>query len=54
LKKGIYKPTKQNIIIVDELEDYCEILLDGEYKTVLNIMSPRKTINFKNIYIPKW
>jgi len=35
LKKGIYEPTKQNIIIIDELEDYCEILLDGEYKTVL-------------------
>ena len=35
MKKGIYKPTKQNIIIIDELEDYCEILLDGEYKTVL-------------------
>ena len=35
LKKGIYKLTKQNIIIVDEFEDYCEILLDGEYKTVL-------------------
>lgn len=35
MKKGIYKPTKQNIIIVDELKDYCEILLDGEYKTVL-------------------
>ena len=35
MKKGIYKPTKQNIIIIDEFEDYCEILLDGEYKTVL-------------------
>jgi len=35
LKKGIYKPTKQNIIIVNELKDYCEILLNGEYKTVL-------------------
>ena len=35
LKKGFYKPTKQNIIIIDEFEDYCEILLDGEYKTVL-------------------
>jgi len=35
LNKGIYKPTKQNIIIIDEFEDYCEILLNGEYKTVL-------------------
>ena len=35
MKKGIYKPTKQNIIIIDELEEYCEVLLDGEYKTLL-------------------
>jgi SNF2 family DNA or RNA helicase len=35
LQKGIYKPTKQYIIIVEEFEEYCEILLDGEYKTVL-------------------
>jgi len=35
LQKGIYKPTKQNIVIIDEFKDYCEILLDGEYKTVL-------------------
>ena len=35
MKKGIYKPTKQNIIIIDEFDDYCEVLLDGEYKTVL-------------------
>lgn len=35
MNKGIYKPTKQNIIIIDEFEDYCEILLNGEYKTVL-------------------
>ena len=32
--KAIYKPTKQNTVILNELEDYCEILLDGEYKTV--------------------
>jgi len=34
LKKGIYLPTKQNTVILNELEEYCEILLDGEYKTV--------------------
>jgi SNF2 family DNA or RNA helicase len=35
LRKGIYKPTQQNIVVVEEFEDYCEILLNGEYKTVL-------------------
>lgn len=34
LKKAIYKPTKQNTVIINEFGDYCEILLDGEYKTV--------------------
>ena len=34
MKKAIYKPTRQNIIITQEFDDYCEILLDGEYKTV--------------------
>ena len=34
MQKGIYLPTKQNTIILNELEEYCEILLDGEYKTV--------------------
>jgi superfamily II DNA or RNA helicase len=34
LKKAIYKPTKQNTVILNEFEEYCEILLDGEYKTV--------------------
>lgn len=34
MKKAIYKPTKQNTIILNEFDDYCEILLDGDYKTV--------------------
>lgn len=34
MKKAIYKPTKQNTVIINEFGDYCEILLDGEYKTV--------------------
>ena len=34
MKKAIYKPTKQNTIILNEFDNYCEILLDGDYKTV--------------------
>ena len=34
MKKAIYKPTKQNTIILNEFDGYCEILLDGDYKTV--------------------
>ena len=34
MQKGIYLPTKQNTIVLNEFEAYCEILLDGEYKTV--------------------
>lgn len=34
MKKAIYKPTKQKTIIINELDNYCEIFLDGEYKTV--------------------
>ncbi len=32
MQKGIYLPTKQNTIILSSFEEYCEILLDGEYK----------------------
>jgi len=41
MKKAIYKPTKQNTIILNEFDDYCEILLDGDYKTV-----PKNDIEF--------
>ena len=34
MKKAIYKPTNQNTIILSQENGYCEILLDGEYKTV--------------------
>jgi SNF2 family DNA or RNA helicase len=34
LKKAIYLPTNQNTVIINELDDYVEILLEGEYKTV--------------------
>ena len=34
MQKAIYKPTNQNTIIVSQLDGYCEILLDGEYKSV--------------------
>jgi len=34
LKKAIHKPTNQNTIILSESDEYCEILLDGEYVNV--------------------
>ena len=34
MKKAIYKPTNQNTIIINQSDGYCEILLDGESKTV--------------------
>ena len=34
MTKGIYLPTNQNTIILNDVGEYCEILLDGEYKTV--------------------
>ncbi len=34
MKKAIYKPTNQNTVILSDLGEFCEILLDGEYKTV--------------------
>jgi superfamily II DNA/RNA helicase len=34
VKKAIYLPTNQNTIIISEFNEYAEILLDGEYKTV--------------------
>lgn len=34
MKKAIYLPTGQNTLITSEFDGYCEIFLDGEYKTV--------------------
>ncbi|CAA6805985.1 MAG: Unknown protein [uncultured Sulfurovum sp.] len=34
MKKATYKPTNQNTIVINQTDDYCEILLDGDYKTV--------------------
>lgn len=34
MKKATYKPTNQKTIVVSELDGYCEIVLDGDYKTV--------------------
>jgi len=34
MKKAIYLPTNENTIIINELGEYFEILLNGEYKTV--------------------
>jgi len=43
VKKGVYLPTSQNTIILNEMDDYCEILLDGEYKTV-----PKYDLSFQS------
>ena len=42
--------------IIYPLSEIIFITLFGILKgyTTFNIMSPRKTINFRNIYIPKW
>jgi ATP-dependent helicase HepA len=34
MKKAIYLPTNQNTIVIHEYENYFELLLNGEYKTV--------------------
>lgn len=34
MKKAIYLPTGQNTLITSEFDGYCEIFMDGEYKTV--------------------
>jgi len=34
MKKGIYLPTGEKTVILKSIDGYCEILLDGEYKTV--------------------
>jgi len=33
-KKAIYKPTKQNTVILSSEDGFCEILLDGDFKRV--------------------
>jgi superfamily II DNA or RNA helicase len=37
MKKAIYLPTNENTIIINELGEYFEILLNGEYKTVSSV-----------------
>jgi SNF2 family DNA or RNA helicase len=34
MKKAIYLPTNENTIVINEFENYFELLLTGEYKTV--------------------
>jgi len=34
MEKGIYLPTGESTVVVSTYEGYCEIFLDGEYKTV--------------------
>ena len=41
MKKAIYTPTNQNSVVINEFGEYCEILLNGEYKTV-----PRNEIKY--------
>ena len=49
------KENEENILLHLESIDENEYTADGDYKRLANfIMSPRKIINFKNIYIPKW
>lgn len=43
MKKGIYIPTGQNIVVTKEVDVYCEILIDGHYKMVSST-----DINFTN------
>ncbi|MCV6607457.1 MAG: helicase-related protein [Campylobacterales bacterium] len=33
-KKATYKPTNQNTVVLSENDGYCEVLLDGDFKTV--------------------
>jgi superfamily II DNA or RNA helicase len=34
LKKGVYIPTGQNVVVIKEVNEYCEILIDGNFKMV--------------------
>lgn len=34
MKKGTYIPTGQNIVVTKEVNEYCEILIDGNFKMV--------------------
>ena len=34
MKKAIYLPTNQNTVVISEFDNYFELLLDGDYKTV--------------------
>jgi len=60
MKKAIYLPTNENTIIINELGEYFEILLNGEYKTVssedVKIIADKITLSSldslkENIYI---
>ncbi|NOZ89942.1 MAG: hypothetical protein GXO60_01510, partial [Epsilonproteobacteria bacterium] len=34
MKKAIYKPTNQKIIVLSQTDNYCEIFINGEEKNV--------------------
>jgi hypothetical protein len=50
LKKAIYLPTSQNIIIVQDGEEYCEIFIDGEYKTVFKSINEFAKLGYIKFY----
>lgn len=54
MKKAIYKPTNQNTAILKEHEEYCEILINGEFKTVskdeLEILVPALHLSSLDTY----
>lgn len=52
-KKAIYKPTNQQTVVLQGFEEYCEILLDGEYKSVLKtelLFESIRDDNFNKIF----
>ncbi|SFP43186.1 hypothetical protein [Hydrogenimonas thermophila] len=50
MKKAIYLPTSQNIIIVQDGEEYCEIFIDGEYKTVSKSINKFAKLSYIKFY----
>ncbi|MFA6144175.1 MAG: hypothetical protein WCW84_01475 [Sulfurimonas sp.] len=49
MKKAIYLPTGQNTLITSEFDGYCEIFLDGEYKTVPKSDIGEATTSIKSV-----
>ncbi len=49
MQTAVYKPSKENTIIIKDLGEYCEVMLGGEVKTVskddLEIISPKSMLS---------